>query len=318
MGKGKSRKKRLTHKKLNRNKLFKRNISKEKRPLQNVRPIFKFVKMLDHGVSNPIVNRLSLQFFEMFQKNLLDIPEPDADKIKGCLLGCMKDLLKAQEAQQSYLQEEDQAIQRIMSGKGINLQPHAFSYDDPTEKLKKYLEVFLIRCVIAIRKIAKIGSIVFSKRIDGSKELKRYLGTIFPKTSPEMNMVEKDSIWIKELYDLRGSTEHDELQMEPFNVAISDKGQALIRLPMLDKQKLVRDYIKVTLENCFTFCEDISAIMLNTRCLEGSRIIQVPKDLRDKYRGFKYVLDYKGLIQAGFIKSVRGKDTTSKSEDKEK
>lgn len=269
-------------------------------------PEFKFAKILDQGTSNPIVNRISLQFFDILDRNLINLPEKRIEKVKKYLFECMKDLLKAEESKNAYLTEEERAIQKVISQKGIQLQPHAFSYEDPTEKLKKYLEDFLIRCVIAIRKVTKIAGIVFLKQFDGPKALKKYLTTLFPDSSPEKKMIEEDSVWIKELYDLRGKAEHDELEIERFEVAISNDGRPLIKIPRLPRGGVaIREYVEVTLENCLTFCEDMTAILLNTKSSEEVEIVQIPKNLRHKYQDFKYILDLKREIKDKLFEDIK-------------
>lgn len=269
-------------------------------------PEFTFAKILDQGTSNPIVNRLSLQFFDILDRNLLNLPEKRINNIKKYLFECMKDLLKAEESKNAYITVENQAIQKVTSKNGIQFQPQAFSYEDPTEILKKHFEDFLIRCVIAVRKVVKIAGIVFLKSFDGPKDLRKYLETLFPASSPEMKMVEEDSKWIKKLYDLRGKAEHDELEIERFEVAISTDRKPIINIPRFPGSKAsLREYLDVTLDNCLTFCEDMTVIFLNTKCSEEVQIILVPENLRHKYRDFKYVLDLKKEFKKQLFKDIK-------------
>lgn len=277
-------------------------------------PEFKIVKTLDHGTNNPIVNRISLQFFDILGSNLIDLPEERIEKVKKYLFECMKDLIKAEESKNAYMTVENQAIQRIMSEKGVQFQSHAFSYEDPTENLKKHFEDFLIRCVIAIRKVVKIAEAVFLKSFDGPKNLKKYLRTLFPDSSPEIKVIEEDSVWIKKLYDLRGKAEHDELAIESFDVAISDDGRPLIKILRFPSSGVtIREYLEAILENCFTFCEDMTVILLNTRCSKEVQIVLVPENLRPRYRDFKYVLDLRGKYKRKFLETVKRVKTTLNS-----
>ncbi|MDH4271834.1 MAG: hypothetical protein OEW18_07640 [Candidatus Aminicenantes bacterium] len=268
-------------------------------------PEYKVTKILDQGTSNPIVNRLGLHFFDILDRNLKDLPEKRKEKIKQHLFECMKDLLKAEELKNAYITTENQAIQKIMSKNRLQFQTHAFSYEDPTEILKKYFEDFLIRCVIAVRKVVKIANIVFLKSIDGPKELKEYLKTLFPPTSPEMKMIEEDSRWIKKLYDLRGKAEHEELNIERFEAIIPTEGRPVIKLPRLPSAgATLREYLEVTLDDCLTFCEDMTVIFLNTKCSEEVQIVLIPEGLRHKYQDFKYILDLKREIKEQLYKGT--------------
>ena len=139
---------------------------------------FKITKILSSGTANPIVNRLSLQFFDILGRNLLSLSQEDSDKIKKLLFELMKKMLKAEEAKISYLQQEDMAIQKILSKNGIKFQQNAISYDDPTEDLKKKFEDFLINSAISIRKIVKIADVIFNKYFgDGVGALAKYLSS---------------------------------------------------------------------------------------------------------------------------------------------
>jgi len=277
-------------------------------------PEFKIAKTLDHGTNNPIINRISLQFFDILGRNLIDLPEERIEKVKEYLFECMKDLIKAEESKNAYMTVENQAIQRIMSQKRVQFQPHAFSYEDPTENLKKHFEDFLIRCVIAIRKVVKIAEVVFLKSFDGPKNLKKYLKTLFPDSSPEIKVIEEDSVWIKKLYDLRGKAEHDELAIESFDVAIPDDGRPLIKILRFPSSGVtIREYLEVILENCFTFCEDMTVILLNTRCSKKVQIVLIPENLRPRYRDFKYVLDLRGKYKKKFLETVKRVKTTLNS-----
>jgi len=269
-------------------------------------PKFKFTKILNQGTNNPIVNRISLQFSDMLDRNLIDLSKQKIEKIKKHLFECMKDLLKAEESKNAYIKIEDQAIQKIKSKNGVRFQRYAFSYEDPTENLKKHFEDFLIRCVIAIRRVVKIAEVVFDKSFDGPRGLKKHLKTLFPESSDEMKMIEDDSVWIKRLYDLRGKAEHDELVIERFDVIISSERNPLIKIPRLvDNGAPIREYIKVTLENCFTFCEDMIAMFLNTKCSKEVQIVLLPENLRPKYRNFKYVLYLKGEYKEKFLETIQ-------------
>lgn len=274
-------------------------------------PEFKLTKLLDHGTNNPIVNRISQQFFDILGRNLIDLPEQRIEKVKKYLFECMKDLIKAEESKNAYVMAENQAVQRVMSQEGVQFQSRAYTYEDPTDKLNKHFEDFLIRCVIALRKVVKIAEVVFLKSFDGPKDLKKHLRTLFPDSSPEIKMIQEDSVWIRELYGLRGKVEHDELVIDPFDVTISSNGRPSIKIPRLPSSgATMTDYLKVALENCFTFCEDMTAMLLNTRCSEEVQIVLVPENLRLRYQDFKYVLDLRGEYKKKFLEAIKKAETT--------
>lgn len=160
--------------------------------------------------------------------------------------------------------------------------------------MKRLFEDFLINCVIAIRKVIKISEIVLDVRINGPGELKEYLEKEFLNGKKILKMISEDSKWVIELYSFRTAVEHDELEMIPFKINISDKKKVLIEIPKIPTKKAtVREYIEVTLDNCFTFCEDLVFLLLRKICSPTAKIILVPEDQRKKHRDFKYILIYK-------------------------
>ena len=276
---------------------------------------FKICKILDYGTSNPIVNRMSFQFIDILSRNALDLPALRIENVKKYLFECMKDLIKAQEIKDAYLREEKKAIEKIMSIDGIKFQTNAYSYDDPSEILKKHFEDFLIRCVIAIRKIVKIAENILLKSVKGPKELRKHLMKIFPKDSPEIKMIDEDSIWIKELYDMRGQVEHDELLIGKFDVNISADNKVLIKLPIiLNNQIIIRSYIENIFDNCFTFCEDMTVILMNTKCKKEFQIVVIPESQRSTHRHFKYTLDLEGEYKEKLIEAIRKSETSPPSD----
>ena len=143
-------------------------------------PEFIFKKIFDHGTRNPIVNRITLQFFDILDTGLIDLSRRRIEDWKNFLFECMKELIKAEESKNAYIIVEDKAIQRISSQDGVKFQPHAFNYEDPTENLKRHFEDFLIRCVIAIRKVVKIAEVVFNRSFNKRpRDLKRHLRTLY-------------------------------------------------------------------------------------------------------------------------------------------
>lgn len=258
------------------------------------KPKFNILKILNEGTANPIVNRMSLQFAEILDSGFLKLQVKRSDNIKKLLFECMEKLLKAEKVKNSYLLVENEAIGNISSGEGIEFQKNAIILDDPTTSLKRLFEDFLINCVIAIRKVIKISEIILNVKIDGPGKLREYLEKEFSNDKKILKIINEDSKWIMELYSFRMAVEHDELGMMPFKVNISDKKKVLIKIPRIPTKKAtVREYLKVTLDNCFTFCEDLVFLLFRQVCSPDAKIILVPESQRKNHRDFKYVLIYK-------------------------
>lgn len=268
----------------------------------------KSAKYLDQGTDNPIVTKICFQFTEIFNKNILNLTQQELDNIFDYLLECMKDLLKAEEAKNNYISIEDEAIRIIQSQEGIRVQPLGISFDDPTESLKRHFEDFLTRCVCAIRRVVKIGGLVFHEetKLKGPVELKKHLSKLLEPTDPTMEMIQEDSDWMQELYNLRGASEHDKLEIGRFDVDIIDKNTLNIKTPYLLAPKgLIREYIEVTLDNCIGFCEDMIALLLNFRCPEHCQIGRMPDHLTKFFPHFKYNLNLSEKTLESLNRSIR-------------
>lgn len=261
--------------------------------MNSQRPGFKLVKTMNQGTSNPICNRLFLQFSDIIDRNLLKLDKAKADEIKNQLFECMKDLLHCEEIMQNHIKLENDTIDILLNKGGLIQENSTIKFDDPTYELIKHFENFLIRSVIALRRTIRIAEICFNQKFDGPKNLLKYLRKALPQDHPDLVMFEKDEGWYKELYDIRGKVEHSCIEINKFDVEIIDNN-AMILLPTLkEKGCLLRDFMKVTLQNVFTYSEDFTAIMFGIICIDNIVIVQVPDNKLEEYRNFKYVATLK-------------------------
>ena len=271
-------------------------------------PQFKCKKILE-DVSDTLVNRMNLQFLDIIGTNLIRLPPDKIEKFELLLFECMKDLIMAEESKKQYLEKENDAIRTVVQPDGVTFQRHGYSFDDPTFELKKHFETFLIRCVIAIRKTVKLAEEILGVEFEGPRQLKNYLLNNLPPDSPYIKMIQEDSVWIKQLYDLRGKAEHDSLFIEDFDVLVKENQKLQIKLPYLPmvNKATLREYMDVTFENTFTYCEDIVAMLLNMKCDEKIQIVLLPENLRPKHRNFRYVVDLKPEYKKRLLKENKEK-----------
>ncbi|CCU79056.1 hypothetical protein HSACCH_01058 [Halanaerobium saccharolyticum subsp. saccharolyticum DSM 6643] len=253
---------------------------------------FKFTKVLNHGTDNPIINRLSFQFFELFKTNLINLSDKKIEKIKELLHECTLDLIKAQELFNNYLEKQNKTIKEIIDNENFKIQDNIIQYDDPSYELNKYFEDFLIRNVIALRKTIKIAECVFDQEFDGPKDLLKHLQEVFVDKEEYIKMLEEDSKWFKELYDFRGEVEHSKLEITNFELFLDKNDKPLVKKQILvDKNCTLEKYMDVTLYNVFSYCEDFTAMLLKLHCSEKVRIIQIPEEQRKNNKNFKYTFD---------------------------
>lgn len=252
---------------------------------------FKIFKLLDEGTANPVVNRITLQFYKILNSGCIELAEDKINKIKKVLFECMEKLLKAEVFKKNYDELEEKTINKFSNGKGIDFQKNAIFYDNPINNLKRYFEDFLINCVISIRKIVKISEIILEKKINGPGELRSNLEKIFANDTDIIKMFDEDSQWILELYKLRELVEHDELEIEGFLINKLNYDKVSITAPKILLNKVfVRKYMDITFEDCFTFCEDIIFLLLKKKCSFSADLILLPENIRENYRNFKYTL----------------------------
>ena len=254
---------------------------------------------MDEGTDNLIVNRLMAQFAEILDTNIIHISKEKREEIKKVLFDCGTDLLKVEKHLKQYSKVINKAIYKIKSGIGFKIQDIAIQYDYPSIELEGLFEEFLIRCVITIRRVRKIAEIILDENLKDHKTFNKRLDELFADDNDYIKMLTEDRVWIKELIDIRGMAEHEELEITNFSVTVGGDEKLNIYVPTLKEKKcVVVKYMEVTLYNVFSYCEDFTAMLLSRYCNEMCRIVQLPENLWPQHNGFKYILDLKkGIIK---------------------
>lgn len=251
--------------------------------------MFKLTKILNQGTDNPIINRINLQFSEMLKSGFIQVEETQKDKINSVLFECMKDLISAEESFHSYINLENSEIESISNGNYVRTS-NSIQYDDPTIQLVKFFEMFVMRCVIALRRTIKIAELVLNMKFDGPKKLLSHLKNRFENDKEYLRMLDEDTEWYVELYDIRGAVEHSEININKFEVDIYDERIA-IRIPELaEKRVTLREYMDVTLYNVCSYCEDFIAMIFSLVCFDLVRIIKLQDDDMKDHRNFRYII----------------------------
>lgn len=254
-------------------------------------PIFKIAKFLDVGTNNKICNRLSLQFFEIIDKGCSKISIEERDGIMEHLMDCMKDLLKCEEIIKQIEKVHIDFVEAIQSKKGLKITHNSIHYVDPTDKVKEQFESLLIKLVIALRRTFKIAEVIYDVKIDGPKDFTKYITNKYDSNSKIAKMIESDKEWARKLYDLRGKVEHSKLEISRFNV-ILDNDEIKYQIPYIVEVKdSILNFSKVALLNTFTYCEEITVLMLENKVDDVFAIYEVLDENRDKNRGFRFILD---------------------------
>jgi hypothetical protein len=256
---------------------------------------FEIKRIRDVGTAHPFVNRIEFQFYRILDTNCIDLPKDRRGKIEEILHNCVDDLLRMEQLKEQAEKLEKEVIRKVTEEDGLKFQPRAISYDDPTLKLKEELEAFLIKGVIVCRQVAKIGSELFGKTLPGLQELRNHLQREFGNDHLLLEDLAQDEAWVKELYDLRAAVEHQELPFEPFSVHLQSERKLIINLASiktLQARVSFVAYMTTTLENVFTFLEDITAALLSLKCIGPTRIGRVPENRRASTAAFKYEMTF--------------------------
>lgn len=258
--------------------------------------------VIQHGTSNPIVNRMALQFMELIDSNFFDLSKQRADEVKGALMGCIEELLHMYDALAAFVALEDEHVERVRSGDGYQVQQHGVSFDDPTARLEKLFEDFLIRGVVALRKLRKIAHLLTGEEMKKGNALRNYLLREVGNDPDDRKWIEEDDRWVKDLIDLRGEVEHGDFKIGAFGVQVANGGEPVVTLTTHPGKKApLREFMRVSLYNVFTHCEDTVALLLRLRLRNKPMIelVQVPEDQQPQYRGFRYILLPKKFPGAG-------------------
>lgn len=253
---------------------------------------FKVTKILDQGTNNPIVNRIYLQFSDMISCGFFWIENEKQKKFQGLLYKLMEELLKVEQSVNEYVKTEKDAIEIVNSPNGIKYQKNGFSYDDPTLVLHEKFENFLIKSVVSIRKFVNICSFILNEDFKSHLALYKYLTTILKTESSFYKWFDERSKCIKEIYDLRGLAEHEELKIDRFDIEIVENN-IKINLPKIANTELkLREYTQDGLKFLFNYYEYMIAQLLSIIYKGFGRIVKIEKDEMSKNNNYKYIIDF--------------------------
>lgn len=253
---------------------------------------FKLTKILDQGTNNPIVNRINLQFSEMISCGFFWREEEKQKEFRGLLFKLMEELLKVEQTVNDYIKMEEDSINKINSPEGIKYQKNGFSYDDPTLKLREIFEEFLIKSVVSIRKFTKVCSYILNKDFVSHKALYKYLVANLKPESSFYKWIANSSESVKEIYNLRGLVEHEELKIDKFDVAI-EENKIKINLPKIsDTELTLREYMQGELKFLFNYFEHMIAKLLSIIYSGFGKIVALNDEEMSKNRNFKYIIDF--------------------------
>jgi hypothetical protein len=259
-------------------------------------PRFKVVEFLGHGADNPIMNRLTLQFFEIIDSGFLGLEEVQQNALTELLLELAKELLYVYDALGQYIQVEDRHEAGVRAGTGLTVQARAISFTDPTEQLRKIFEDGVVHLAIAHRKLARVAGILLDREIKGGKQLRSAVLDQLPAEDPNREWVDNDDEWLTEFYELRGLIEHEELKIARFDVDLDGAENLLVRRAALYGRTIeLRAYLAQALDSMFGHAEDTIALLMDLRIRKPFGIVKNAIELYQE-RGFRYELGFLGQL----------------------
>ncbi|MBU0516441.1 MAG: hypothetical protein KJ621_16920 [Proteobacteria bacterium] len=249
--------------------------------------------------TTPLFERIAFQFIEIVESVLNYIPRKTIDLFKAELLEIAFDFSKAEEAILEYIQVESEAISRCQSEQGVIVQPRGIRYENPTMKLKAIAEKILMQLVIGMRKLPVALSLITGTKFSTGEQFIAQLKEFLPAEHPDRASIDSDQEWIKELYDIRGTIEHGYFDVDPFEVVSSSDTRYEYEIKTCrialneskEKNANLGKYLEVTLHNCFTFCEESLALVLESMLKYPVVMATLPEELRSQRKHYRFVLD---------------------------
>ncbi|MDP3683641.1 MAG: hypothetical protein Q8S01_06875, partial [Ignavibacteria bacterium] len=97
---------------------------------------------------------------------------------------------------------------------------------------------------------------------------------------------------VKEIYDLRGLVEHEELKIDKFEVKIIENRITIILPKIAGTELVLREYMQGGLKFLFDYYEHMIAQLLSTIYKGYGKIIILQKEQMSNNKNFKYIIDF--------------------------
>ncbi len=252
--------------------------------------VLQLKKVSDHGTSNPIVARLSIQTHELIQfceieKDLKDkIFELFHDRIQPRVLTC------DEITQEISLEILD--IANELDEKGFNVQSHGNVIDVPyLIKLEPRVENYLYSYKSALRELSNIFNYFFGTNFNEARfdKILKWSVEYFGEENELSRLLKEDQcLWIQKVIAMRNAVEHPGgysgyLHMHNFELLPENHPdypklvEPTWHLNDEPKVSIAKDLLTNT-DNLLTFCEDMLVVcMMNKGIPDILRVIEIPE-----------------------------------------
>lgn len=229
---------------------------------------FVIKKVSDHGTTNPIVARLSIQTSEIIK--FFQIEQEARDHVLNVYLNHLQPrLLNCNDIAISVKNEYDQIMEDIVNDK-ISQQPGGRVIELPqVNDLINRAETFLYHAKSSLRDIAKIFEPLFDEEITHSRynDISKMLAKKYGVDAPLVKLLQDDEAWIKDVIDMRNTVEHPASKLGPLQilnvelVATNESGQRFFQGPVWflngEEPFSIPTDMNVITDNILRFAEDL-------------------------------------------------------------
>jgi hypothetical protein len=286
---------------------------------------FVFSKLLDHGTSNPIVARLSLQMMQILDQ--CKIAKEARDEIAEIYMHSLqKKLIRCWEIRERFRSEFNSAVE---SYKPPSSGSQAIQLPQIT-RLEEECHNFLYEMKNYVRDLLKVFNLLygtdfkeaseFYRAKKGSKSLVEFAASAFGRNDPKTKFLEEAIDQVEYVVSLRNAVEHPgghsgELRIT--NFALEPDGKICEPTWFLEKDgtrvtdpSAIRADMETAIHNLLLLGEDVVASWAADNLSAGAmaRVAVVPEERRDPSCPIKYVVTASRELEERLSKLVQGPD----------
>ena len=262
---------------------------------------FKIQKQMDVGTSNPIVAGLTIGMFDIVAMARID--KDAKELINKTNMQIAQYLTKAEKIADTICVEIESELDKLKK-EGVQTQahercvtvPHTDSIDDVRDFLKYGKK--------ALQELVEIFNLFLKTSLSQPRydkllvEVKNHYGGQDPIY---LTLKQDHDTWLKHFLDLRNAEEHPKTMIPDgkefyydFDINWSETNQKWeVSFPHFYEGTSVYELLKVSINNIFTFVEEVNILFLQKHMPPIIEIRKVPDDKLKNYDGKRFVVELK-------------------------
>jgi len=198
---------------------------------------------------------------------------------------------------------------------GVKTQSNERCVDVPSTKDLDKICDFLKYGKQALQELVKLFNLFLQSNVSGPKYHKLYETVCntngYGKDDPIALVIKQDhDSWLKKFIDLRNADEHPENMIPKekqlyydFNIDWSEvEKKWIVGLPHFYEGTSIYELVKSSVQNIFTFVEEMNILFLQKEMPKIIQILKVAEEHKGKYGGRRFVLDIKEPYRVGIKK----------------